>query len=240
MTAASAGDASTGLRVIGAGWGRTGTESLKAALEMLGFGRCYHAFEMMARMRHVRHWKALARGEQPDYDDLFRGFQSAVDFPVARFYRELAARYPEAKVVLSVRDPGEWYESASKTILRGIPGPMRFVFSSVGRFSPNLRHGPELLDFMEETLFRGFFEDRYRDRDHMIARFIAWNEEVQRTLPKERLLVYEVKQGWEPLCNFLGVPVPSRPFPRNNDSAAFEHRNSPGNILREFWAGADP
>ncbi len=240
MTPASAGDSSSGLRVIGAGWGRTGTESLKAALEMLGFGRCYHAFEMIARARHVRHWKALARGEQPDYDDLFRGFQSAVDFPVARFYRELAARYPDAKIVLSVRDPAEWYGSASKTILRGVPGPLRFALSSVGRFSPNLRHAPELLDFMEETLFRGFFEDRYRDRDYMIARFIAWNEEVQRTIPKERLLVYEVKQGWEPLCTFLGVPVPSRPFPRNNDSAAFEHRISPGNLLREFWTGADP
>jgi hypothetical protein len=116
MTPTSGGNSSSGLRVIGAGWGRTGTESLKAALELLGFGRCYHAFEMIARARHVRHWKALARGEQPDYDDLFRGFQSAVDFPVARYYRELAARFPEAKVVLSVRDPAEWYGSASKTI----------------------------------------------------------------------------------------------------------------------------
>src|SRR5689334_4198559 len=116
-----------GLDVIGAGWGRTGTESLKAALELLGFGRCYHAFELIARTRHVPHWRALSRGEKPDYDDLFRGFRSAVDFPAARYYREFAAQYPAAKVVLSVRDPQEWYQSASKTILKGIPGPLRFA-----------------------------------------------------------------------------------------------------------------
>ena len=240
MTTALAGDSDKGLKVIGAGWGRTGTESLKAALEMLGFGRCYHAIELISRTRHVPHWQALARGDRPDYGDLFRGFQSAVDFPVARYYRELAEQYPDAKVVLSVRDPAEWYGSASKTILRGIPGPLRFAMSTLGRFSPNLRHGPALLDFMEDAIFRGFFEDRYRDRDYMIARFIAWNEEVQRTIPKERLLVYEVKQGWEPLCEFLDVPVPSQPFPRHNDSAAFDQRISPANILREFWNGADP
>jgi len=228
------------LQVIGAGWGRTGTESLKAALEQLGFGRCYHAFELMARTRHVRHFRALSRGEQPDYDDLFRGFRSAVDFPVARYYRELAAHYPEAKVVLSVRDPAEWYASASKTILRGVPAPLRFALSSIGRFSPNLRGAPELMDYMQQDLFDGFFEGRNRERDYMIARFSAWNDEVQRTIPKERLLVYEVKQGWEPLCTFLGVPVPAQPFPRNNDSAAFDQRISPKNVLREFWRGADP
>jgi hypothetical protein len=228
------------LEVIGAGWGRTGTESLKAALEMLGFGTCYHMFELLRRTRQVKHWEALARGERPDYDDLFRGFRSAVDFPAAKYYRELAAEYPNAKVVLSVRDPASWYESASKTILRGIPPPMRLVPPLLGVFSPNIRGMGPLMTHLEKDLYNGFFEGKARDKDHMIARFVAWNEEVQRTIPKERLLVYEVKQGWEPLCAFLGKPVPSEPFPRNNDGASFQRRTRVSNVIREFWRGAYP
>lgn len=227
------------LEVIGAGWGRTGTESLKAALEELGFGRCYHMFELIQRTRQTRHWVALSRGEEPDYDDLFRGFRSAVDFPAARHYRELAAHYPEAKVVLSTRDPEAWYASASKTILQGVPKPMRLVVGTIGRFSPNLRGARALFDHIDEDLMGRFFEGRAKDKQYMIERFVAWNEEVKRNIPKERLLVFDVKEGWEPLCAFLGKPVPSTPFPKNNDSAAFEKRTSMGNAVREFWHGAD-
>lgn len=228
------------LDVIGAGWGRTGTESLKEALEILGYGRCYHMFELLKRTRHVPRWEALSRGERPDYEDLFRGFRSGVDFPIAKYYRELAAEYPNAKVILSVREPSAWYRSASKTILRGVPRPMLAVAWTLGLFSPNLRGMRRMIDWIDGDLFTGFFEGRMKDEAYITARFVAWNEEVKRTIAAERLLVYEVKDGWEPLCAFLGVPVPSVPFPRNNDSESFDKRTSITNVLREFWSGADP
>lgn len=227
------------LDVIGAGWGRTGTESLKTALEMLGFDTCYHMFELVRRSRHAKHWHALARGEQPDWDDLFRGFRSAVDFPAARYYRELGARYPEAKIVLTVRDPAAWYESARKTILRPMPLGMRVLPRALGLFSPNLRGMGSVLALVEKELFEKLFEGRASDRDFMIDRFTRWNDEVKRTVPAERLLVYDVKEGWGPLCAFLGKPVPSVPFPRANDGAAFAERTKITNLVREFWTGAD-
>lgn len=223
------------LQVIGAGWGRTGTESLKAALEILGFGRCYHMFELLKRTRQVVHFEKLARGERPDYDDLFRGYRSAVDFPVALHYRELLAEYPDAKVILTVRDPDAWYASASKTILRDFPTAALALARLLGVFSPNLRGLPRLADYIRSSLFEGLLEGHAKDAAWTKARFVAWNEEVVRTVPAGKLLVYQVQSGWEPLCAFLGVATPDAPFPRSNDSASFEERTRPSALLRELW-----
>jgi hypothetical protein len=116
---------------------------------------------------------------------------------------------------------------------------MRLLPKTLGLFSPNIRGMGELLQVIEKDIFEDMFEGRSRDHDFMVARFLAWNEEVKRTIPKERLLVWDVKEGWEPLCAFLGKPVPSEPFPRNNDGAAFEKRTKTSNLIREFWRGAD-
>lgn len=211
------------LKVIGAGLGRTGTESLKKALELLGFGACYHMFELtMKRPEHLPEWEKLARGEKPDYERLFGGYQSTTDFPACIYYREFMAQYPQAKVVLTVRDADKWYDSAAKTIFRGVPAPLVALFRFVGLFSKKMRAVPPTIDYANEIVHNRFFEGRTRDREYAKAIFNAWNEEVKRTVPPDRLLVFEVKDGWEPLCRFLGVPVPSTPFPHANKGDSFE------------------
>jgi hypothetical protein len=188
------------MKIIGAGLGRTGTLSLKLALEQLGFGPCYHMAELMMHPEAAPLWIDAADGK-PDWEAIFRGYASSVDYPGATFWRPLAAFYPEAKVLLSVRDPENWFESTQATI---------FSAESQERLSA----GP-LATFMKKTTV-GAFGDRIHDKDFMIAEFNRHNAEVQRSVPADRLLVYEVGQGWEPLCGFLNVPVPSTPFPRRN------------------------
>lgn len=209
------------LKVIGAGLGRTGTESLKKAFEQLGFGACYHMFELMKNPEHLPEWEKLKRGETPNYELLFKGYQACTDFPAALYYREFMQQYPEAKVVLTVRDADKWYASASKTILRKPPAIFFTMTRLFGLFSKTARSFPAVDDFGRSLVHEEFFEGRTHDREHVISIFNAWNEEVKRTVPADRLLVFEVKEGWAPLCQFLEVPVPSVPFPRSNDSDSF-------------------
>lgn len=210
------------LKVIGAGIGRTGTESLKKALEQLGFGTAYHMFELtMKHPEHLPEWQKLARGEEPDYERLFAGYQSTTDFPACIFYQEFMAQYPEAKVVLTVRDANKWYDSAAKVIFRGVPAPIVALIRFVGLFSKKARAGVQTINFAKDVV-NHFFEGRTGDREHTKAIFNAWNEEVQRTVPPDRLLVFEVREGWEPLCRFLDVPVPATPFPHANKGDTFE------------------
>ncbi|MBI2995021.1 MAG: sulfotransferase family protein [Gammaproteobacteria bacterium] len=193
------------LKLIGAGFGRTGTASLKFALEWLGFGPCYHMMEVMPNPRNVAYWARIARGEQPDWDRIFEGYASTVDFPACSYWRELAAHFPEAKVILSMRDPDRWFESAQRTI---------FSKAHLDQF---LGDGcdPDLRD-MVARLFITTFDGHGRDRDHAIAVYNRHNEEVMRTIPVDRLLAFNPEQGWAPLCAFLGVSMPDEPFPIRN------------------------
>lgn len=209
------------LKVIGAGLGRTGTESLKQALEILGFGACYHMFELMKHPDHVQEWEKLERGEQPDYARLFDGYQSTVDFPACMFYREFMAQYPNAKVILTVRDADKWYDSAAKTIFRGTPRFFIALAPLFGLFSRMARDFPKVDALGVRLVHERFFQGRKDDREHTKSIFNAWNEEVKRAVPPERLLVYEVREGWEPLCRFLDVPIPSAPFPHANSGENF-------------------
>jgi hypothetical protein len=206
------------IKVIGAGLGRTGTLSLKSALEELGFGKCYHMTEVLARIDDARVWDAAARGEPVDWDTLFQGYQSTVDWPGCAFYQELLRRYPEAKVVLTVRDPRPWYTSARQTIYHVrhvLPDWARRVF-------PRIRHFTRMLD---RIIWDGTFQGRFEDESYAIEVFNRHNAEVQRVVPPEQLLVYEVRDGWGPLCAFLGVPAPDgKPFPHLNDTAEFRAR----------------
>jgi hypothetical protein len=188
------------LKIIGAGLGRTGTLSLKVALEQLGFVKCYHMAEVLMNPHHAQRWVAAADG-RPDWEQIFDGYAASVDYPGCRYWRELADFYPDAKVILSVRDPGRWFESTQATI-----------------FSPQHRgrlQFPQLREFFEKNVYAQFGE-RIHDRDYMIAAFERHNDEVRRAVSPERLLVFDVKQGWPPLCEFLGVPAPPAPFPRTN------------------------
>lgn len=216
------------LEIIGAGWGRTGTESLKSALEILDFGKCYHMFELIKDHSRFPYWLQLEKGEKPDYEKLFDGYKSAVDFPAALYYKEFMQQFPQAKVILSVRDAEEWYASAEKTILKGIPGFILFLSKILGPINKNLKGISEANDWINRILKgeTGLFQGRKDDKEFMCNLFREWNAEVIRTVPPEKLLVFEVTQGWEPLCKFLNVHVPDEPFPRSNDGKSFKKRTS--------------
>ena len=205
-TAVIAGIPAPTLQVIGAGLGRTGTASLREALVRLGFGPCDHMRENFAHPERFALWEEALRrkdaGESIDWRPLLADFQAIVDWPGLYFWRELAAAHPAAKVILTVRDPERWYDSMQATIF-SLPDDHRLAVNR---------------DIISTRTFGG----RLTDRSHCLAVFAQHNQAVRETIPPERLLVFEVKEGWEPLCAFLDVPVPEDdPFPRVNDTAAF-------------------
>lgn len=189
------------LHVIGAGLGRTGTLSLKLALEQLGLGPCYHMLEVRAAPERLEHWNRIAAGESVSWDEVFTGFWSTVDWPACNYWRELVATYPDAKVILSLRDPESWFRSTQATIFsdevqQGAPPSIRKILTDVV--------GSDL-----------------HDRERCIAAFERHNAAVRAGVPADRLLVFDAKQGWEPLCTFLGVPVPDAPFHSVNTTDDF-------------------
>jgi hypothetical protein len=201
------------LKVVGAGFGRTGTLSLKVALERIGFGPCYHMVEVFPRPEHVAMWHRLAFEQSMDWDEIFRGFHATVDWPAARWWREIAAHFPDAKVLLSVRDPEAWYKSVTDTIYQ----PMK---------SPAPDGVPELVRLQSEMARKAIlgetFDNRFEDKAHAIEVFRKHNQAVRDAIDPARLLVFDVREGWGPLCRFLEVPIPDEPFPRLNDTATFQ------------------
>jgi len=201
------------LKVIGAGFGRTGTLSLKIALERIGFGPCYHMMEVFPRPDHVAKWHRLAFERSMDWDEIFRGFHATVDWPAARWWREIAAHFPDAKVLLSVRDPAAWYKSVTDTIYQ----PMK---------SPAPDGAPELVRLQSEMARKAIlsetFDNRFEDNAHTIEVFQKHNQAVRDAIDPARLLVFDVREGWGPLCRFLEAPIPDEPFPRLNDTATFQ------------------
>ncbi|ONH26098.1 sulfotransferase family protein [Pseudofrankia asymbiotica] len=197
--------------IVGAGFGRTGTLSLKGALEQLGFGPCHHGFELMKRRETVFDWLDVVEGKPADWDSLFAGYRSTVDWPGARFWRELAAHDPESKVVLSVRDPEKWYESVKNTLYQAILNVPEQLPDEV----------KPLIRLLNLLIWDGVFDGRFADKDHALRVYEDHIAEVKREIPADRLLVFDVAEGWEPLCAFLGVPVPAEPFPRLNERDAY-------------------
>ena len=197
------------IKVIGAGFGRTGTMSLKLALEQLGYTKCYHMLEVAQNAGHAEQWAALTERGEMDWDGIFEGYQASVDWPSAAFYQEQMAQYPDAKVVLTTRDPDKWYESCSNTIFAAMA-----MAREKAPDNAQMKMGYQLV--MQNTL-----GGKAGDREHCKAVFETHNAEVQRIVPPEKLLVFEVAQGWSPLCSFLGVPVPEADFPRVNSTEEF-------------------
>jgi Sulfotransferase domain len=214
------------VKVIGAGFGRTGTMSLKVALEILGFGPCYHMTEVFAHPEHTGFWISAWRGEPADWDRILGEYEAAVDWPACTFYEELMERHPDAKVILSVRDPERWYESVRNTIYElSVVIPRHPIYRIGYRLvSFFVFRGSGNVDLAGEIIWQGTFDGRFEDKDYAIEVFERHNEEVKRRVPGDRLLVYDVKAGWEPLCQFLGVEVPDEPFPRTNDTAQMRRR----------------
>jgi Sulfotransferase domain len=197
------------LRVIGAGFGRTGTLSLKAALERLGFGPCYHMVEFLKHPEHGPLWVAALRGQTIEWEDVFAGYESTTDWPACNFWHELADRYPDAKVVLTVRDPERWWNSIDSTL---------FAASRAGDLPATHAHVAEMGQLVMDAAFDG----RTTDREHVLRRFEEHNEQVRQGVAPDRLLVFQVSEGWGPLCDFLGVEAPDEPFPHLNEGANFQ------------------
>ena len=198
------------IKVVGAGFGRTGTASLKSALEQLGFGPAYHMYEVIERPEHSRAWHRITHGGPMEWD-LFDGFRSVLDWPAANYWREIAAHYPDAKVLLTTRDPESWYKSISETIFPLVTAPLPADAPDDRRI-----HREMTVKLLSDT-----FGGRCQDKRYAMEVFERHNLSVRESIDPSRLLVYEVKQGWDPLCAFLGVTAPDEPFPRLNDTASF-------------------
>ena len=196
-----------GLKLIGAAFPRTGTMSVKCVLEALGFGQCYHMNEVFLTPAHVPIWDAAGDGILPDWSELFLGYTATLDTPACHYWKDLSATFPDAKVLLLRRDPETWYESMYNTTYQVIMGPR-------GEVDPALQ--------MIRRLFLGKnMAGRFEDRDFAVATYRRYCENVIDEVPSDRLLVYEVSQGWEPLCGFLGYDVPQEPFPKKNTREEF-------------------
>ena len=204
------------LQVIGAGFGRTGTLSMKAALEQLGYDKCHHMMEVMPNDAQLDAWHAISQGGKPDWDTIFEGFQASVDFPSSAYWRELAEHYPDAKIILTTRSFESWYESASETInlvSRDMPGWTQMI--------PRARKIIEMTyGAIWNRVFGGQFEDKVAARQV----FEKHEADVKAAFPADRLLIFHPKEGWGPLCAFLDKPVPETDFPNVNDRAEFKQR----------------
>ena len=199
------------LKVIGAGPGRTGTMSLKHALEHLGYEPCHHMKTCFGSRQQTKWFLEAADGKTVDWNAVFNDFQAAVDWPAAAYYSELLATFPDAKVVFSYRHPEDWYQSVSATIFNvasSIPAWVRILFPHLDR----------LAQMIEKTIWQHELGGKFQDREHALHFFKQRLEQVKATVPKENLLVHAAADGWEPLCAFLGVDVPSIPYPRLNES----------------------
>lgn len=197
------------LHVIGCGVGRTGTYSLKLAINELGLGPCHHMEAVLHNQaEQVPLWKA-AVDDRPDWSSLYKGFESAVDWPTACFFRELVDEYPEAKFVLTERSPESWADSFGSTI-----------YTLIGGRDQAPDDKKDWLEMCAAVIEKTGFPTGL-DRDGLMQRFTAHNEAVKAAVPADRLLVFSVKEGWGPLCDFLGRPAPDDPFPRTNDREEF-------------------
>lgn len=214
------------LRLINTGLGRTGTTSLKLALERLGYGPCSHMFDIVNDSDRLQQWeKVVCDGQRPDWEALFHGFVSAADGPSAVYHKEIIGAFPKAKVILTVRDSEEWYRSTHDTL---------YQFAVRNRDNP-----PEpgsmparIYRFVNTMVWDGLFGGRFADKGHAIRVFRRHNEAVADSVAPDNLLTYDVQQGWEPLCAFLGVPVPTEDFPHANDGGAMRR------VIREVGGGA--
>jgi hypothetical protein len=199
------------LRVVGSGLGRTGTKSLKEALELLLGAPCYHMMECFGRPDDPPRWTAAMRGEDVDWDDVFAGYAATVDWPSAACWKDLAAAYPDAVILHSERPAEDWFRSADRTIFEGFKKP-RDEWEQPGE---------NAWWDMAVTMFEDRFTPAFLEPEAAVAAAQAWNADVRATAPADRLVIWQTGDGWEPICDALGLPVPDEPFPHTNTTAQF-------------------
>jgi hypothetical protein len=194
------------LSVIGAGFGRTGTLSMKSALELLSFGPCHHMLEVNSSVAQRDIWRGLAAGGDANWDLAFASYRSCVDWPSAFYWRELSEYFPDAKIILTVRDAEKWFESVSHTIF------------------PSLQSSTDLESVGIKLIAQRVFGGILNDKQHAIDIYEKNIRDVQAAFDSDRLLTYEIGDGWEPLCRLLGVPIPALEFPQSNSTEEFTQR----------------
>jgi sulfotransferase family protein len=207
------------LKIIGSGFGRTGTMTMKDALGVLGFGPTHHMTEIMENPDQIRHWKAVFAGDDVDWADVYAGYRSQVDWPGASVWQQAMIAFPEARVIHTERPEDDWWASFNGTIGK--------FFALMDGFDlpPEFR---ELFTTMREGFVKSTFGD-FTNRYDAIAAYRENNRKVREMVPPDRLLIFNVAEGWEPLCRFLGVDQPEGDFPHHN-------------VRREFWEhfGGEP
>lgn len=199
------------LKIIGSGFGRTGTKTVCDVLDTLGFGPVHHMTEVFGHPEQVPHWKALVSGEPVDFEKLFEGYVSQVDWPGAWCWEQSMAAFPEAKVLHTERPEEEWWNSFDATIRK------RMTTTGIGNAAPHLTD----LNGVLKKGFRKFVASDPTDKASVLEAYRRNNEKVRDVVPADRLLVFNVADGWEPLCRFLEVPVPEVPFPHRNQRDEF-------------------
>ncbi|MDT0555514.1 sulfotransferase family protein [Patiriisocius hiemis] len=212
------------LKIIGAGFPRTGTTTLKMALEILGYSKTYHFKDLFANPEQVKYWNELEKNGATDYKSLFDGFQASVDFPGYPYYKKLLKEFPDAKIILTKRDVNAWYESTFKTIWQVTPDKLLEGIKDESELASNenLKNKIACIRFLREVYFKKELNDDFLNKENTIKAFENHIQEVINFLPKEKLLVYEVSQGWGPLCSFLGKPIPTNEFPHLNKKEQFK------------------
>jgi len=199
------------LQVVGAWLGRTGTNSLKLALEQLLDGPCYHMFELLAHQERLPDWERAVAGGEMDWDELFGGYRATVDWPGCAFWPELRSANPDALVLLSLREsPQAWWESMERTIIPILSGPPVPGDPDGGRGQAMIRE-----------MFRTRLTPDWADRDSAIAAYERHADAVRSQVPAAQLVEWRTGEGWEPICAKLGLPVPPTPFPHENSSGDF-------------------
>ena len=197
------------LSVIGSGLGRTGTLSLKLALDKLGVGPCYHMVELWKNQGHLKFWfEALEK--ESDWDFVFKGYESTVDWPSTHYWQELFDLNPNAKVIHTVRDPESWYKSVMNTI-----------YPSITRVDTPDADGVSFHGMTNRMILEETFHGKILDKEYALDIFQKHTEKVKEIVPAEQLLIYDLSEGWEPLCEFLGVDIPQEEFPRSNSTESF-------------------
>jgi hypothetical protein len=219
------------LVVIGTGLSRTGTTTIRKVVEELGFGPCYHSTDLFIRPRGIEFWEALEKGNKVDFEEFFSQYNAIIGFPGYLFHQQLKDKYPDAKVILSYRDPDVWYEDVSNTIFKSESSHVKKAYpEEVRTFDPYLADCILRIQGLQKRMLEeNYFIERFEEKDFAIQRYIEWNEDIKKIYSGDDLLVYQVTEGWGPICEFLGVPVPEeKPYPHLNDSDTFHKRSTSG------------
>jgi len=221
------------IKIIGAGFPRTGTNTLRESLELLGFSKTYHMKQLLVHPENLHYWTKLSETRRTDWDGLYNGYDATVDFPCYPWYKEHMKQYPEAKVILSIRPFEDWYTSFSCTIwqAQNPSEEQRMEIAQRMAADPRLKAVFQVLGFAKQTINEGHFRGKFLDKDFMEKVFNDHTEEVKNYVPSNKLLVYDVCEGWEPLCKFLNAEVPDESLPHTNKKEDFSA------MLAELMAG---